>query len=193
MTERPILFSGEMVRALLAGTKRSSKLYAHAGDDPRQHLARRLLNGISRISDHGCFIWGRTTSAGYGSMTVNGKTIRVHRIAMAFAIGCDERELDEVCHDCPGGDEPLCLNQRHLFHGTHGDNVMDAIAKGRAVPPTGPAYRGSANPASKLTDAQVAEIRSALSRRDLQRVIAARFGVSQPLVSAIANGKVRNA
>lgn len=50
---------------------------------------------------------------------------------------------------------------------------------------------GSANPASKLTEAQVLEIRAAVKKGERQRVIAARHGVSQSLVSAIASGKVR--
>lgn len=193
MKERPIIFSAPMVRAILDGRKTQRKLYVRGGEDPTapDHIARRLMNGIVEINGHGCWIWGRAISAGYGTMTVSRKTVRVHRLALALALGRDETGLEEVCHDCPGGDNPLCVNPGHLFEGTHGDNVRDAVAKGRARAPVGPVRHGSANPASKLSDAQVVELRAMLVRGERQRVIAERFGISQSAVSLIALGKVR--
>jgi hypothetical protein len=31
----------------------------------------------------------------------------------------------EACHCCPGGEQPLCCNPRHLYWGTRADNVSD--------------------------------------------------------------------
>lgn len=55
---------------------------------------------------------------------------------------------------------------------------------GRAMPPAS-IRRGSANGFAKLTEDQVTEIREALAAGDLQRDIAARYGVSKSLISNI--------
>lgn len=180
-----------MVRALLAGTK-TRKLYAPAGQDPTspQHLAHRVMNGIASIDSDGCWIWGRTTSAGYGCMTADRRTVRVPRLVLALSIGKPLADVIETCHRC---DKPLCVNPDHLFEGTHGDNVRDAIAKGRAVPPVGPILSGESNPAAKLTDADVTAIRAALRSGETQRAIAARHGVSQSAISNIKLRKSRHA
>lgn len=188
MKERPILFSGEMVRAILDGSKVRRKLYAPTGTDPLspEHLALRLMNGIARITDTGCWEWGRSTSEGYGSLTVGSRTVRAHRLSLALSLGVDERAVVEAMHAC---DNRLCINPEHLSNGTHGDNVRDAIAKGRATPPVPPRQCGETNPASKLTSSSVTEIRQALGRGETQKKIAARYGVSQSVISNIALGK----
>ena len=51
---------------------------------------------------------------------------------------------------------------------------------------------GESNGSAKLTADAVGDIRRALARGEVQRVIADRHGVSQTLVSAIKNGRVWN-
>ena len=82
-----------------------------------------------------------------------------------------------ILHRC---DTPLCVNPAHLFAGSHLDNMRDMCSKGRQRAPTGERH-GMA----KLTAETVQAIRAATG---VQREIGARFGVSQPTVSAIKLG-----
>lgn len=188
MRERGILFSAPMVRALLDGTKTQRKLYAPPGVDPLspEHLARRVLHGIREIDANGCWLWGRTTSAGYGCMTVAGKPIRVHRLVLALVQGKSEREIDEACHRC---DVSLCCNPDHMFEGTHGDNVRDAVSKGRATPPRGVRMLGTSNGSAKLDADRVVAIRNMAAAGTTHESIARVHGVSQSTVSNIVARK----
>jgi hypothetical protein len=37
----------------------------------------------------------------------------------------------EACHNCPGGDFPLCCNPAHLYWGTPAENAADRLRNGR--------------------------------------------------------------
>lgn len=82
-----------------------------------------------------CWPWtGSTSSDGYGHFRVNGELVRTHRFAYEQAHGNIPRGLD-VLHHC---DNPPCVNfERHLFVGTHSDNMRDMIAKHRGNKATG--------------------------------------------------------
>lgn len=128
----------------------------------------------SRIDRSGgpdaCHPWTRhRTRQGYGSW----HGIAVHRIVLAQSLGRAIRLGYYACHTC---DNPPCCNPAHLFEGTHTDNMRDAARKGRTT--------GERNPAARLTDHQVREIRTLLPFQT-QRAIAARFGVSQSQVGRI--------
>jgi len=102
-----------------------------------------------------------------------------------------------VCHNCPGSDNPACVNPAHLFLGTHAENMADMARKGRAV--IGPRHpsvthphrvpRGGNHHHAKLTEADVREIRRARAAGIPNKDIAARFGISPGNASTIAQGK----
>ena len=69
--------------------------------------------------------------AGYGKITVRGKSRKAHRVAYTKSVGVIPDGLC-ICHHC---DNPPCCNPKHLFAGTEQDNTDDKCRKGRQ--PTG--------------------------------------------------------
>lgn len=77
-----------------------------------------------------CVEWqGARTDSGYGHFGRGGKTWLVHRAVYEAIYGPIPDGLF-VLHAC---DNPPCYNLEHLFLGTAGDNIRDAVAKGRFV------------------------------------------------------------
>ncbi len=77
----------------------------------------------------GCLLWlgAPTGLLGHGQMKVEGRVRMASHIALELA----GRALPKgmfACHMC---DNPACVEETHLFHGTQKDNVHDAIRKGR--------------------------------------------------------------
>lgn len=150
--------------------------------EPR--LAKKLVPG-----SNGCLVWtGLVSGKGYGSISVNGKAQKVHRVVWELAFGPIPPGLC-VCHRC---DNPPCCNVEHLFLGTSAENTADRHAKGRTSRKgAGDKHaRGERVRTTKLTDAQVAEIRDLARTRQLHfSEIAARYGISARYVYAIRDGK----
>ena len=141
-----------------------------------------------RISASGCWEFtGKFGADGYGKLKRDGKTVRAHRAFYEALVGPIPRGL-LVCHRC---DNPKCVNPAHLFCGTVLDNERDKDAKRRRPPPWWVlhpelALRGVKNPASKLTLAQVAEIRRpGAGTNELAR----KFGVNRTTIQRVRSGK----
>lgn len=138
-----------------------------------------------------CWEWlGVRDAKGYGRFNVhNGKTwqngaARIRFASrVAFALSAHDPGELHVCHRC---DNPACVNPRHLFLGTHQDNVADMNRKGRA---SGGSSPGGSNPAARLSAEQVDAIRARLEDGERQVDIAAAFGVSQSAISKIKVGR----
>jgi len=132
-----------------------------------------------------CWLWQGSVrgSNGYGRISVGGVTHQAHRYSWMIHNGEIGAGLF-VCHKC---DTPLCVNPDHLFLGTHQENMNDCVAKGRTNGGTKTPLRGSKNAKSKLSESQVALIRSL---NWPQRKIASHFGVSQALISKIKRNEM---
>lgn len=82
---------------------------------------------IYKPIDSDCWIYTVTNHHGYGHMTIDKVTYAAHRLAYEMSYGPFDTELF-VLHTC---DNKACVNPKHLFLGTHIDNMKDMIAKGR--------------------------------------------------------------
>ena len=94
-------------------------------------LTQKDIERFERYVDKrdGCWGWnGSTGRSGYGKFHVNGMRIGAHRAAYIAFVG-EIPEGGNVLHRC---DNPICVNPEHLFIGTHGQNMSDMKAKGRA-------------------------------------------------------------
>lgn len=124
-----------------------------------------------------CWEWiGAKSKKGYGNFWFNGKCKHATYLSYyywnnVFPDGC------HVLHKC---DNPSCVNPTHLFLGNNNDNVADKVSKGRCS-----CLKGSSNPKSKTTEADVLEIRklfaSGISRKDIY----SKYNLSQSMVNQI--------
>jgi len=77
-----------------------------------------------------CWLWTGCTNGRYGYFRYLSKNILAHRYSYLLHFQILPPKL-LVCHTC---DNPICINPSHLFLGTHRDNNMDALIKGRRKP-----------------------------------------------------------
>ena len=130
----------------------------------------------------GCWEWqGRTDKDGYGIMKVGPHNARMHRFSWELHNGPIPDGL-WVLHHC---DNPPCVRIDHLWLGTATDNDADRHAKGRSRGGSTNRARGSHNGSSKLTEAEVLEIRRRWASGETQTAISLSVGIAQTNISQI--------
>lgn len=146
-------------------------------------VTERFMATPVKTTNGGCCEWGGPTwPSGYGGVVVpSAGRIYTHRLAVLL----DERRIPDgawICHDC---DNPPCCNPQHLYVGDALSNARDRERRGRGR------RRGARNRihADRLSESDIQEIRRLRSTGMVQRVIAERYGISQPDVSRIVNHK----
>ena len=151
----------------------------------------------------GCWMWmGNKNELGYGISSINHRNFKAHRVSW-FIHHHNLPERMCVLHRC---DNPPCVNPAHLWIGTMKDNTDDMVRKGRSGPANHPEtlrrgdnhYRhihpelsfGERNPAHKLIEAQVIEIRKRYSSEGIsQSALAREYGVHPHSVCLIVHRK----
>jgi HNH endonuclease len=133
----------------------------------------RMLSKIQYNQDNGCYEWTSSLdTSGRPNVHCNGLTQSASRVWWMVNMG-DIPTGMHVLHTC---DNPLCLNLAHLFLGTHRDNMLDKVAKGR-----------QRTRKQSLNASQVLEIRARLAAGE--KGIHKHYGVERSIISAIKLGK----
>ena len=142
-------------------------------------FCRRFFAHISvHMDNNSCWLWtGKTEKNGYARAMIDGTRKLVHRIAWELFVGPIAGGMD-ICHKC---DTPRCIRPSHLFEGTHRDNILDAVKKGRVIPPVRP-RKISLEIAEQIRE----DLREGLS---LNRT-AIKHGVSKRLILFIKQRKI---
>ena len=104
--------------------------------------------------------------------------VMLHRAVMSVILGRQLSRDEFVCHR---DDNPRNNWPDNLYLGNHSSNAADSLRNGGRV-------RGDRHPCTKILDAQVREIRLALSRGEQGRDLARAYGVHKSTVSRIKHG-----
>lgn len=157
----------------------------------RTPLATRFWRFVNKTDS--CWLWtGHLLPSKHGQIGSGGnnsKALLAHRVSWEINVGPIPAGL-YVCHNCPGGDNPSCVNPAHLFLGTQLDNMRDAAAKGRTtrgrIQNPLVTLRGEAHGNARLTEADVRAIRAARHNGSATRdELADRYHVHQSYIGQI--------
>lgn len=114
----------------------------------------RFWSKVDKRLDNECWNYvAGVDKDGYGQFwdSDNNKQTKAHRYSAEIHLGKQDGMC--VCHTC---DNPLCVNPKHLFYGTHQDNIKDKINKNRQA-------KGEMQGHHKLTNDQIVSIKNRMN------------------------------
>ena len=118
--------------------------------------------------------------SGYGQVNYNNKVLATHNLALRLTDGPPPDALrNNALHSCKQNRK--CCNPAHLRWGTKDDNAKDKIKDGTCVN-----YKGELNVNSKLTEAEVLEIREKYKPRTFAK-LGREYGVDASTIARIIN------
>lgn len=92
-----------------------------------KRLEDRFMRHVLLIPESTCWHWlGYPNKGGYGNFRVGKQMLKAHRVSYNLFKG--EIGDKDVLHSC---DNPNCVNPKHLWLGTHSDNMNDMRDKKR--------------------------------------------------------------
>lgn len=143
-----------------------------------------LWSKVERRGADECWPWkGWRHDKGYGRVEINDENFYAHRVIFDLAnpgiiqLRDDGSKEQCVLHRC---DNPVCCNPRHLFIGTHADNMEDKKNKGRV---------SRAKPRAKLTAEDVFWMRMQKKYGATKKALALLYDVSMATVSGALYGR----
>lgn len=150
---------------------------------PEHHEPRtleiRFWDNIKKQED--CWIWqGNKFNTGYGSVTIDGESCLVHRVAYELHYNKAIPKGKMVLHSCHNR---LCINPEHLRLGDHADNMRDMVVANRQA-------RGEEDGNAKLSISDVRKIKRLLNSKEFtHKEISKMFGVGRTTITDICKGR----
>lgn len=114
---------------------------------------KRLFDELAKVESDECVIWADINTRGYGRFFYGGKWHFAHRAALTQHIGEPPHDKPLALHKPDVCHNPSCMNYRHLYWGSHDDNMKDKLLDGTTS-------RGRQHHKNKLTEQQVLAIRA---------------------------------
>ncbi len=149
-----------------------------------------LWSKVDKRGENECWEWlGYKNSQGYGRTWINDVGYYAHRVIYNLAYpNTIELNAPKSCsdsgfllHTC---DNPSCCNPKHLFVGSHADNMADKVNKGRS-----PDFSGGKGPRCKLSMSQAREARRLRKEGASVKSLAEMFGLSLPSMKTLLRGE----
>jgi len=149
-----------------------------------------LWSKVDKRSEDKCWNWkGYKNNEGYGRTWINDKGYYAHRVIYSLAYPnsinlnapASTDETGFLLHTC---DNPSCCNPKHLWVGTHADNMADKVKKGRSAD-----FRGDKGPRCKLTMEQAMQIRKLRKDGISAKELAKQFNISLSSIKSLLANK----
>lgn len=161
---------------------------------PVQFDHKTIARFWSKVEQRGpdeCWLFTRKLNgSGYGAIGVRRQGVRKVLGAHVFSYELHYGPVPPgfyVCHNCPDGDKPACVNPNHLFAATQQHNMQDASQKGTLFGRR--CGRGERVHTAKLNPAMVIQLRKEAASGATFEALGPKYNISATQASHIARGK----